>query len=268
MLWLFDNLLQEVSRKEKRRSVVTKFHYQQATQHSLWTHGRADSDSTEQRRATVRQLRERLQYRGTAVLSNAELVSLVFGTSSSSASVLHQVHTLFASTSLQELLTIDFGELSRNYLLGDAKAAQVLALVELARRLTLPTEMERQHITSPADAATLVMGDMRYLDHEELRVLCLDTKHRVVANIRLYQGTINSSVLRAAEIFKPAVTRNCPGILICHNHPSGDPTPSAEDIAVTEQLVHVGKLLEIELVDHVIIGRNQRFCSLKEHMHW
>ena len=247
---------------------MTEFRYEQATQHSLWTHGMDETNSTEQLRESVKQLRERLQYSGTAVLSNAELVSLVFGTSSSSASVIHQVHTLFASTSLQELLTIDFGELSRNYLLGDTKAAQVLALVELARRLTLPTEMERQHITSPADAATLVMGDMRYLDHEELRVLCLDTKHRVVANIRLYQGTINSSVLRAAEIFKPAVTRNCPGIIICHNHPSGDPTPSAEDIAVTEQLVNAGKLLEIELVDHLIIGRNQRFCSLKEHMHW
>ena len=247
---------------------MTKFHYQQASQHSLWTHGRDETDSTEQRRETVKQLRERLQFSGTAVLSNAELVSLVFGTSWSSASVIHQVHTLFASTSLQELLTIDFGELSRNYLLGDTKAAQVLALVELARRLTLPTEMERQHITSPADAATVVMADMRYLDHEELRVLCLDTKHRVVANIRLYQGTINSSVVRAAEIFRPAVTRNCPGILICHNHPSGDPTPSPEDEQVTRQLVEVAKLFDIDLIDHVIIGSNHRFSSLKEQLRW
>jgi DNA repair protein RadC len=247
---------------------VTEFHYEQATQHSLWTHGRDETEGTEPRRETVRQLRERLQFRGVTVLSNADLVSLVFGAGPAPASVIHQVHSLFAATPLPELVTIDFGLLSSKYLLGDANAAQVSALVELARRLTLPPETKRQQITSPADAATLLMADMGYLDHEELRVLCLDTKNFVVANIRLYQGTINSSVLRAAEIFKPAVTRNCPGILICHNHPSGDPAPSPEDIAATEQLVHTGKFLEIELVDHLIIGSPGRFCSLKERMRW
>ncbi len=109
---------------------------------------------------------------------------------------------------------------------------------------------------------------MSFLDHEELRVLCLDTKNHVVANIRLYQGTINSSVLRAAEIFRPAVTRNCPGILICHNHPSGDPTPSLEDEQVTRQLVEVAKPLDIDLIDQVIIGSNPRFVSLKERLRW
>ena len=219
-------------------------------------------------RATVKHLRERLQVSGASVLSNADLLAIVLGTGPSPPNVIRQMQALLASTSLQELLRIDFGELSTTHQLGDAKAAQLQAVVELARRLTLPADTKRYQILSPADAANLVRAEMSFLDHEELRVLCLDTKHRVVANIRLYQGTINSSVVRAAEIFKPAVTRNCPGILICHNHPSGDPTPSTEDIAVTEQLVHVGKLLEIELVDHVIIGRNQRFCSLKEHMHW
>ena len=100
-----------------------------------------------------------------------------------------------------------------------------------------------------------------------MRILVLDTKNQVVDNINRYRGTVNSSVLRAAEVFRPAIIRNCPGVLICHNHPSGDPTPSAEDIAVTEQLVAAGRHLDIELVDHLVIG-NHRFVSLKERMGW
>ena len=96
----------------------------------------------------------------------------------------------------------------------------------------------------------------------------LNTKNQVEANLLLYQGTINSSVLRAAEIFRPAITRKCPNVIICHNHPSGDPTPSPEDIAVTEQLVQAGKVLDVELLDHLVIGHHHRFISLKERLLW
>ena len=109
---------------------------------------------------------------------------------------------------------------------------------------------------------------MEFLDHEQLRVLVLDTKNRVMLNTAMYQGTINSSVLRAAEIFRPAITRKYPNIIVCHNHPSGDPTPSPEDIAVTEQLIEAGKYLGIDLIDHLIIGSNTRFVSLKERLRW
>src|SRR6266700_1570043 len=109
--------------------------------------------------------------------------------------------------------------------------------------------------------------EMTFLDHEQMRILVLDTKNQVVENISRYQGTVNSSVLRAAEVYRPAIIRNCPGVIICHNHPSGDPTPSPEDIAVTRQLVEAGKVLDIELVDHLVIG-NHRFVSLKERMRW
>ena len=246
---------------------MTAFQYDQVTQHSLWTHG-LDAPDTEHSRVTVKHLRERLQVSGASVLSNADLLTIVLGTGPSPPSIIRQMQALLASTSLQELLRIDFGELSKTHLLGDAKAAQLQAVLELARRLTLPADTERYQIRSPADAATLVRADMSYLDQEEMRVLCLDTKNHVVANIRLYQGTINSSVVRAAEIFRPAVTRNCPGILICHNHPSGDPTPSPEDEQVTRQLVEVAKLFDIDLIDHVIIGSNHRFSSLKEQLRW
>lgn len=238
------------------------------TQHSLWSYGGDETDSTEGTRENIKQLRERLQLSGADILSNAELIALVFGTASSSQRTIHQVHTLFTSNSLQELLHIEFGDFSRTYHLGDTKAAQVMAVLELARRLTIPNQLEQYQIRSPADAANLVSSEMAFLDHEELRVLCLDTKNHVVANIKLYQGTLNSSVLRVAEIFRPAITRNCAGIIICHNHPSGDPKPSPEDVSVTRQLLEAAKLFDIDFVDHVIIGSNQRFCSLKEQMMW
>ncbi len=247
---------------------MTEFRYEQATQYSLWTHGMPDEEDAEQRRENVKQLRERLQLSGASVLSSDELLSIVLGTGQSSARIIRQVQTLVASLSLQELLTLDFGELSGKYLLGDAKAAQLQAVLELSRRLTLPATTERYQIVSPADAAHLVMADMSYLAHEELRVLCLDTKNFVVANIRMYQGTLNSSVLRAAEIFRPAITRNCAGIIICHNHPSGDPKPSQEDEHVTRQLVEAAKLFDLEIVDHIIVGSNQRFVSMKERLMW
>src|SRR6266704_3248730 len=247
---------------------MTEFHYDQVTQHSLWTQGVDATESPQHSRATVKHLRERLQVNGASVLSTADLLTIVLGTGPSPPGIIRQMQALLASTSLQELLRIDFGELSTTHQLGDAKAAQLQAVVELARRLTLPHDTQRYQILSPADAANLVQAEMSFLDHEELRVLCLDTKHGVVANIRLYQGTINSSVLRAAEIFRPAVTRNCPGILICHNHPSGDPTPSPEDEQVTWQLVEVAKVFDIDLVDQVIIGSYLRFFSLKEKLRW
>ncbi len=238
------------------------------TQHSLWSYGGDETDSTEGTRENIRQVRERLQLSGADILSNAELIALVFGTASSSQRTIHQVHSLFTSNSLQELLHIEFGDFSRTYHLGDTKAAQVMAVLELARRLTIPNQSEQYQIRSPADAANLVSSEMAFLDHEELRVLCLDTKNHVVANIKLYQGTLNSSVLRVAEIFRPAITRNCAGILICHNHPSGDPKPSPEDVSVTRQLLEAAKLFDIDFVDHVIIGSNQRFYSLKKQMMW
>lgn len=107
------------------------------------------------------------------------------------------------------------------------------------------------------------MLEMAYLPQEQLRVLCLDTKNYVVHQQIVYQGTVNSSVVRAAEVYKPAVSRTCPAIVVIHNHPSGDPTPSPEDIRTTERLRQAGELLDIALLDHIVIGQ-QRFVSLKE----
>ena len=109
--------------------------------------------------------------------------------------------------------------------------------------------------------------EMAYLDSEQMCALLLDARGQLIEKVSLYQGTATSSVLRAAEVFRPAVIRKCPGLILCHNHPSGDPTPSQEDIKATKQLLAAGRVLDIELVDHIIIG-NQRFVSLKEHLRW
>ncbi len=164
------------------------------------------------------------------------------------------------------LKNIDESELASAGL-TKAKARLFKVVCELALRLSLSDPDEHKQIASPSDAAALLQPFMAHLDHEEFRVLMLDTKNCVVANILLYQGTVNSSVLRASEVFRQAVVRNCPGILVAHNHPSSDPSPSPEDIEVTRQLLEAGKLLDIDLLDHIIVG-NPRFTSLKEQMRW
>ncbi len=212
--------------------------------------------------------RERLQNHGPQALSNAELLAIILRTGTTRNNVIELSGILLSKFGgLGGLMRADFMELCKEYGLGMAKAAQLKAALEIGRRLSLSQLDEKYQIKSPADAANLVMMEMAFLDHEQMRILVLDTKNRVVENISRYQGTVNSSVLRAAEVYRPAVIRNCPAIIICHNHPSGDPTPSPEDIAVTQQLVAAGQHLDIELVDHLVIG-NQRFVSLKERLRW
>ena len=212
--------------------------------------------------------RERLRNYGPQALSNAELLAIILRTGTTRDNVLELAGKLLAKYGgLGGLMRAEFGEFCNEYGLGEAKASQLKAALEIGRRLGMMQSDEKYQIKSPADAANLVMMEMTYLDHEQMRILILDTKNQVVENISRYRGTVNSSVLRAAEVFRPAITRNCPGVIICHNHPSGDPTPSPEDISVTEQLVQAGRVLDIELVDHLVIG-NHRFVSLKERLRW
>jgi DNA repair protein RadC len=146
---------------------------------------------------------------------------------------------------------------------GTAKVAQLKAALELGRRLLIESPEERTQIRSPADAANLVMSDMSLLEQEHLRTMLLDTKNRVLETTTVYQGSLNTSLIRVGELFREAIRANCASLIVLHNHPSGDPTPSPEDVAVTRQIVEAGKLLDVEVLDHLIIGR-QRFVSLKE----
>lgn len=230
----------------------------------------SESSQTIEYHATIREMpvddrpRERLQYYGPEALQTAELLAIILRTGTTKDNVIELSAKLLRKYGgLAGLMRADFGDLCNEHGLGAAKASQVKAALELGRRLAATQPEERVQVRSPADAAKLVMLDMAFLQQEHLRVLLLDTKNHVVHIERVYQGSVNMSVVRAAEVLRPAVSRNCPALIVVHNHPSGDPTPSSEDVRTTEQLVQAGKHLDIEVLDHIIIG-NQRFVSMKE----
>jgi DNA repair protein RadC len=154
-------------------------------------------------------------------------------------------------------------ELIQVYGIGPTTAARLRAAFELGRR-ALSGPGTESLIRSPADAASLLLGHMAALEQEYLYVILLNTRNRVIgAPIQLYHGSLNTSLIRVGEVFAPAIKANAAGIIVAHNHPSGDPSPSPEDVAVTRSIVEAGKLLDIELLDHLVIGHN-RFVSLKE----
>lgn len=153
-------------------------------------------------------------------------------------------------------------ELTRVRGVNQVTAIRIKAAFNLGLRLNLPIE-ERPTINSPADAAALVQHEMGLLEKECLRVLLLDTKNHVIDIVQIYEGSVNSSQVRVGEIFRPALQRLATSILIFHNHPSSDPTPSPDDVAVTRAIVQAGKLLDITLVDHLVIGQS-RWVSMRE----
>lgn len=147
--------------------------------------------------------------------------------------------------------------------INQTTAVRIKAALNLGLRLNLPHE-ERPMINSPADAAALVQYEMALLEKEHLRVLLLDRRNRVLDIDEVYRGSVNSSQVRVGEIFRAAVGRLASAIIVTHNHPSGDPTPSPDDVAVTRAIVQGGKLLDIETLDHLIIGQAGKWVSLKE----
>jgi DNA repair protein RadC len=228
------------------------------------------SADTRYRALTVREMptderpRERLERYGAGALQTAELLAILLRTGLPGENVVDlSMRLLRDFGGLAGLVAADLNDLRQAHGLGLAKASQLKAALEIANRLAALGPEQRPQITQPGDVARLLMLEMAYLAQEQLRVICLDTKNHVIAQQAVYQGTINSSAVRAAEVFRPAITRACLSIVVVHNHPSGDPTPSPEDIRTTEQLRKAGELLDIELLDHIIIGRHQ-FVSLKE----
>lgn len=231
---------------------------------------RVNADEVQYHALTVREMpnderpRERLERYGAATLQNSELLAILLRTGLPGENVIDlSMRLLRDFGGLAGLVSADLSELCKAHGLGLAKATQLKAALEIANRLAALGPEQRPQIREPGDVARLLMLEMAYLAQEQLRVICLDTKHRVIAQQTVYQGTINSSAVRAAEVFRPAITRACLSIIVVHNHPSGDPTPSPEDVRTTQQLREAGALLDIELLDHIIIGRHQH-VSLKE----
>jgi DNA repair protein RadC len=202
----------------------------------------------------------RLHHAGSNALSTTELLALVLGTADAPGL---SADLLATFGSLHQLARAKKSQLMRIRGIGKAQAGRLLAILELSRRLQAPPADERPKITSPADAANLLIPVMGHLDQEELRVLLLDTRNRVLGMPAIYRGSLNTSVVRVGEVFRPAIEAPAAAVIVAHNHPSSDPAPSPEDVNVTRQLVQAGKLLDIEVLDHVIIAAH-RFTSLKE----
>lgn len=208
--------------------------------------------------------RERLVQVGERSLSVTELLAIVIRTGVGGENVLRLAErTLAYFGGLPGLARASIAEMTEVKGIGQAKAVEVKASLELGRRLISSTPAERPRVSSPADAANLLMTEMAFLEQEHLRLVLLDTRNHVLSIPTIYIGSLNTSVLRVGELFRAAIKENAAAIIVAHNHPSGDPAPSPEDIRVTAQIVKAGKLLDIDVLDHVIIGR-QRFVSLKE----
>ncbi len=208
-------------------------------------------------------LRDQPAYRvaqNTASCSLVELLAAVIG----GAQQIEIAEALIARfTDLRGLSRAHVAEIASIKGIGQPTAARIKAALALAQRLMMPEE-ERPYIHSPADAAAMVQCEMGMLEQEYLKVFLLDTRNRLMDIVEVYHGSLNSAQIRIAEVFKPAVQRQAAAILVCHNHPSGVAEASPDDIAVTRAIVEAGKLLDIECIDHLIIGSAGKWVSLKE----
>ncbi len=214
--------------------------------------------------AAAERPRERLAEAGAQALSSAELLGILLRTGLPGENAVQVGQRLLQTFGgLGGLHRASFIEVCQQRGVGEAKAAQIKAAIELGKRLRTIEVDERRVIHRPQDAADLVMYDMAALVQENLWVILTDTRNRVIAIEKLYQGSLNASTVRVGELFRAAITRNAASILVVHNHPSGDPTPSLEDIVLTRSIVQAGRLLDIAVLDHLVIGRG-RFISLKE----
>ncbi len=206
---------------------------------------------------------ERLLKHGAAALSNAELLAIILHSGGAQENTVRLAERILTHCDgLHGLSQVNAVDLSVIQGVGSAKIAQIMAAVELSKRLVAGKNAERPVIRSAADAATLV-NDMALLTQEHVRVILLDTTHRVIATPTIYIGTVNTSVVRIAEVFRDAITRSASAIMLVHNHPSGDPTPSPEDVELTRALFSAGRLLDIALLDHLIIGQ-PNWVSLRD----
>ncbi len=208
--------------------------------------------------------RERLMAVGPGALSKAELLAILLrvGVKGMNAVQLAQsiLDELDGLAGIQRSTVSDMCKVKG---LGKAKACQIKAAIELGTRLAREQGEERGSLSSPGDAAALIQLEMQGLAQEELWVLLLDTRNHLIKYERVYKGSLNLSLVRLAELFKPAIQKNAASLILAHNHPSGDPTPSPEDVALTRSVVQAGRLLDIEVLDHLVIGYG-RYVSMKE----
>ena len=207
--------------------------------------------------------RERLLDKGADALSDAELLAIMLRVGNAEETAVGLAQRILRETNgLRGLAAMNATELTNIKGIGPAKVAQIKGALELGKRL-YDEQRRKKVIRTPEDAAKFVELDMRHLDREHLGVLCLDSKNNVIAFEKVSVGTVNASLAHPRECFKAAIKHSAVAVIFVHNHPSGDPTPSNEDVQLTKQLKNAADLLGIDLLDHIIIGDGD-WRSLKE----
>ena len=223
------------------------------------------------RALTIRELprperpRERLKHLGSQALSSAELLAIVLGTGGRGRSALGLGQQVLANAdgSLRRLAAQPVAALTALAGVGTARAVTVHAALELGRRMAAESRDEGAPVRSPRDVYAVFASRLEDLPVEEFHVAVLDAQHRLERDVTVTRGILNSSLVHPREVFREAIAERAAAIILVHNHPSGDPTPSADDRVVTEQLVAAGRLLDIPVHDHVIVGRG-RYVSFAE----
>ena len=206
---------------------------------------------------------ERLVSCGVGALSNAELLAVVIRCGTKGQNVIELATMILNSNrSLRNLACMTHDDLSKVRGMGNVRAAQVIAAIELGRRIMSEDREERTKVSCPEDAVRILMPQMRYLLQEEFWVILLDTRSQVIKIEMISVGILNSSIIHPREVFKEAIKSSAASVILAHNHPSGDPTPSAEDLDVTQRIVEAGRLIGIEVIDHIVIGDNV-YTSIK-----
>ncbi len=209
--------------------------------------------------------REKLYDYGPKALSNEELLAIIIRTGNNEDTAIDLARRLLSKDErgLVALRDITLQELMETKGIGKCKAAQILAAIEIGKRINYLDALSKVKINEPSTIANLFMDEMRYLQKEHFRVVLLDTKNQIIATEEISIGTLNASIVHPRDVFRAAIKRNANSIILIHNHPSGDPTPSREDINISHRLLEAGNLIGIKVLDHIIIGDN-KYVSFKE----
>ncbi len=208
--------------------------------------------------------RERLAALGAEKVSNAELLAIIIRTGHYEETALHLAEKILnRAGELRELPYLSVEELAEIKGMGPVKAVQVKAALELGRRMAAASRGCGGDISSPVAVYNYLAEDMRYLEQEEFRIILLNIKNIVIATETVFKGSLNSTIVHPREIFRHALKRSAASVILVHNHPSGNPEPSGEDVKVTRRLADAGEIIGINVLDHVIIGEDS-YVSLRE----
>ncbi len=208
--------------------------------------------------------REKLQQQGAGALSNAELLAILLRVGTRRESAVHLAERIIAKGGgLRCLPDLNLEELQSFHGIGLAKAVQIKAALELGKRIAGIVREDEISVTSPGRVADLFMEELRYQKKEYFKLLLLNTKNRIISREEISVGSLNSSIVHPRELFNVAIRKSAASVILVHNHPTGDPAPSQEDLAVTRRLVEGGAILGVEVKDHIIIG-DGCYLSFKE----